>query len=193
MVIPIVTFLVDSFWSQFLILIILLNVELICWYKFWRWFLTSFLPERKKIRETIDFTKEVALELKQTGYAERIVEHFENTFEWATHPDGRLFKMIKAGGHTMVLFLGAEPFVMGGRVAGVIFCATTGFRNGLYSLVVGNCVHVLISMGMWGLTFYIWEQYRGPFILVVTILLLFMARGYFWKRLKREQSSQKSP
>ena len=186
--------LIGSFWVEFFILIVLLNIELFGWYKFWRWFFTSFLPERKKIRKTIDFTKEITeeitkeleqeKELKEEGIFSRIVNFFEDQFEWAIHPDRWLVKVMKAGGHSLMLFLGAEPFVMGGRVAGVIFCATTGFKNGIYSLMIGNCFHVLISMGLWNLTFYIWTRYRGLFILSATILFLFMARGYIWKKLK---------
>jgi hypothetical protein len=175
-VIPLVMFLVKSFWSQFFVSAVLLNIELFAWYKFWRWFFISFLPERKKIRETIDFTKEVARELKVRGYIDRVVEHFENTFEWAVHPDRWLFRTIKAGGHVGMFFLGFEPFVMGGRMAGVILCVTTNWKNGLYSLVIGNCVHVLIAMGSWNLVFYLWDQYKVVLILLTFILGLLMAK-----------------
>jgi len=184
-IIPLVMFLVKSFWIRFFTLTVLLNIELVAWYRFWRWFFTTFIPERKKIRETIEFTKEVAKELKQKGYAERVVEHFEGTFEWAVHPDRWLFRTIKAGGHAGMFFLGWEPFMAGGRMAGVILCVTTNWKNGLYPLIAGNCVHVLIAMGSWNLIFFLWEKYKGLLVAVVIISALFIARGYIWKRLKK--------
>jgi membrane protein implicated in regulation of membrane protease activity len=192
-VIPLVMFLVQSFWHQFFILSVLLNIEILIWYKFWRWFFITFLPERKKIRESIDFTKEIAKELKRKGILQRIVEHFENTFEWAVHPDRWLFRTIKAGGHAGMFFLGFEPFVMGGRMAGVILCVTTNWKNGLYSLMIGNCVHVLIAMGSWNLLFHLWREYRSVLIALTAISVLFMARGYIYKRLKKEKAEQKDP
>lgn len=184
-IMPLVLFLVNSFWGQFLILAVLLNIELFAWYKFWRWFFISFLPERKKIRKTIEFTEEVAKELKRKGYAERVVDHFENNFEWAVHPDRWLSRTIKAVGHAGMFFLGWEPFVIGGRMVGVILCVTTNRKSGLYSLMAGNCIHVLIAMGSWHLVFYLWDEYKVWLILFGVITLLFAARGYVWKKLKR--------
>lgn len=191
--VPLVMLTINSFWSQFLILAVLLNVELVGWYKFWRWFFISFLPERKKIKTTINFTKEITTELKRKGILDRIVDFFEDQFEWAVRPDRWLIKAMKAGGHFVMLFLGFEPFMTGGRMAGVIFCVTTGFKNGLYSLMAGNCVHVLISMGSWNLVFYIWSQYRSFFILAVLILVLFIVRECVWKKPERKQDQPKSP
>lgn len=190
---PLALFLIDSFGIQFFILAVLFNIELIGWYKFWRWFFVSFLPQRRKIKETINFTKEVAQELKARGYVDKFVEHFENTFEWAVHPDCWLFRVIKAGGHAGMLFLGFEPFVTGGRMAGVLFCVTTGWKNGLYSLMLGNCVHVLIVLGSWNLILYLWDKYRDPLILLVVTSAIFMASRYVWKRLKHSQHLSKSP
>lgn len=189
---PFVMWLVDSFWAQFFILAVLLNIELVGWYRFWRWFFVSFLPERKKIRTTIDFTKGITTKLKRKGILDEIVGFFEDQFEWAAHPDRWLIKTMKAGGHLLMLFFGAEPFITGGRMAGTIFCATTGFKTGLYSLMVGNCVHVLLSIGLWHLLFYAWEKYRAPLLLSAIISVLFMARGYIWKKLKKNQTEQKS-
>ena len=183
---------VDSFWTQFCILAVLLNIELFGWYRFGRWFFVSFMPERKKVRETIDFTKEITKELKRKGILSKIVNFFEDQFEWAVHPDRWLIKTIKAGGHSLMLFFGAEPFIMGGRMAGTIFCATTGFKTGIYSLMVGNCVHIMISIGLWNLLFYAWEKYQAPLLLFAMISVLFMARGYIWKKLKKSQTKLKS-
>lgn len=190
---PLLISLIDSLGIQFFILTVLFNVELIGWYKFWRWFFVSFLSQRRKIKETINFTKEVAQELKARGYVDRFVEHFENTFEWAVHPDRWLFRVVKAGGHAGMLFLGFEPFVTGGRMAGVIFCVTTRWKNGLYSLMLGNCVHVIIVMGSWNIMFYLWDMYQCLFILLIIIFVVFMVRINIWKKLKHHQNLPKSP
>ena len=166
-----------SFWNKFFILAPLANLELVGWYSFWRWFFVSFLPRRKKIKETINFTKEVAQELKTRGYVDRVAEHFENTFEWAVNPNQHLFKIVKAWGHLGMLFLGFEPFVAGGRVVGVIFCATTRWKNGLISLIIGNSIHVIITISSWDLLFYLWNAHRvelfGGSVAVVLLGLLY--------------------
>lgn len=179
-----------SFWNKFFILAPLANTELVGWYCFWRWFFTSFLPERKKIKETINFTKEVALELKTSGYADRVVEHFESTFEWAVNPNRHLFKIVKAWGHFGMLFLGFEPFIAGGRVVGVIFCATTGWKNGLISLIIGNSVHVIITISSWDLLFYLWNAHR---IELVGVSIASVLLGLLYKKLRGDKDSSKSP
>lgn len=190
---PFVMWLIDSFWIQFFTLAVLLNIELFGWYRFWRWFFVSFLPERKKVRVIIDFTKEIKeelkqeIELKQPGIINRIVIFFEDQFEWAVHPDRRFIKVMKAGGHSLMLFFGAEPFVMGGRMTGTIFCATTGFKNGIYSLMIGNCGHIMISIGFWNLIFYVWEKYQNLFLLFAIISVLFLAIKLIWKKLQIEE------
>ncbi|KKT90483.1 MAG: hypothetical protein UW90_C0001G0071 [Candidatus Yanofskybacteria bacterium GW2011_GWB1_45_11] len=181
---PFVMYHVKLFWVQFAILIVLLNVELFAWYKFWRWFFLTFLPERKKIRDTIDFTKEVAGELKAQGTADKIIRFFETTFEWVVHPNRWLFRTIKAGGHAGMFFLGWEPFMSGGRLAGTIVCATANFKTGLYSLVAGNCVHILIAMGSWNVVFYLWEKYRDFFFILLAISVLYFVLGKTRGRLK---------
>lgn len=182
-----------SFWNKFLILAPLANLELVGWYLFWRWFFKSFIPERKNIKETINFTKEVAQELKMRGYVDRIVEHFEKTFEWAVNPNQYLFKVVKAWGHLGMLFLGVEPFVSGGRIVGVIFCATTGWKNGMVSLIIGNTAHVLITIGSWNLFFYLWDTYRTQLIIGTVVAILFFARGFIWRKLSGGQEPPKSP
>jgi hypothetical protein len=183
----------DSFWAQYFTLVVLANLELFGWYYFWRWFFVSFLPERRKIRETIDFTKEVAQELQQKGYKERFVEHFERTFDSATNPENDFFRKIKAWGHAGMIFLGFEPFITGGRLAGVILCSTAKWKTGLYSLMVGNSIHVFVTMGSWNLIFYVWERYKIIVIFLVFLSALFMSRGFVWKKIKQTQTEPKSP
>ena len=185
-IMPIVMWLIGSFWMQFLALAILLNIEIALWYKFWRWFFVKFLPKRKNVQKTIDFTKEFARELKQKGYVERIVEFCEDTFEWAVHPDRWLFRLVNASRFFGLLFLGFEPFISGGRVFGVIFCVTTNHKNGLYPLMAGNCVHVLLSLGYWNLTFYLWHEYKSFFFLFAAVFILYLFREHISRKIKKQ-------
>lgn len=179
---PLVMKAIDKFWVQFFILAGLLNLELILWYKFWHWFIKFFLTNRKKIRETIDFTREITKELKKElkdkEIIDRIIDYFEQNFEWAVHPDRWFIKLIKTGskifGHFLMFFLGIEPFIQGGRFTGIIICVSIGFRSGLYSLIIGNCGHILINMGMWNLTFYFWDNFKAPFIVVLSVFMVFV-------------------
>ncbi len=152
---PLIRSFVDSMLLLFVILVILANAELLGWFHFWRWFFTSFIPRRHEIRETVEFAKEIGTELKQKGYIDRVVDHFESTFRWATNPNQWLFRVIKTGGHFGMVFLGFEPFVAGGRLVGVLFCATTGWKAGIYPLCVGNAIHILVVIGSWEIIFYI--------------------------------------
>lgn len=151
--------------TTYIIAIVLANIELVMWYRFWRWFFVSWLARRKSIKETIEFTKGIANEAKKDekvrGYLCRIIDRFENTFAWATNPKRWLWKIVKAGGHFGLLFLGFEPFFWGGRLVGTVFCATIGWKNGIYSLCLGNSLHVIITILSWKAGFrlgdYIWS------------------------------------
>ena len=156
-IIPLLKPFFHSLWSLWLVVAIIANIELILWYHFWRWFFTKWLAHRRSIEQTIEFAKEIGSELKAEGYIDRVVTYFEHTFTWASNPEGRLFKIVKAWGHAGMLFLGFEPFVFGGRLVGVVFCATTGWTSGLYMLVIGNSVHVLVSVGTWEAIFVVWR------------------------------------
>lgn len=160
---PAVRTITSEFWGMFGILVVLANIELVLWYRFWRWFFVRFLPERRQIRETVEFAKELGGELKRKGYIDRVIDHFENTFKWATNPDRWLFRVVKAWGHAGMLFLGFEPFITGGRLIGVIFCATTGWKQGLISLLIGNAVHVMITIGSWEIIYYLIDQFLALF------------------------------
>jgi hypothetical protein len=147
-----------SYWALFVVLSVLATLEIIIWYKFWRWFFISYLPRKKEIRKTIEFAKEISGELKRDGYIERlksdgyidrVIYRCEEIFRWATHSESWHFKKIKAWGHLGLFILGVEPFFSGGRIAGVIFCSTLGWSKGLYSLCIGNIFHVAITVGFW--------------------------------------------
>lgn len=179
---PFLRSLFDSMWLLFVILVPFANAELLGWYCFWRWFYTSFLPGRKKVMETIELAKEIGSDLKHDGYIDRVVDHFEVSFNWAVNPDRWLLKTIKAWGHIGMLFLGLEPFVAGGRLIGVVLCATIGWKSGLYSLMIGNCVHVLFVIGSWNFVFYIWEQHKNTILASLIPLLLLLILGLLVKK-----------
>lgn len=148
-VIPILQPFFTSIWHLWIVVAAIANVELWLWYRFWRWFFVRWLPGRKSIGETIEFAAELKGELREEGYIQRVVTHFEETFTWASDPKGKLFKIVKAWGHAGMFFLGCEPVIFGGRLVGVVFCATTGWKSGLWTLMIGNGIHVLISVGTW--------------------------------------------
>ena len=171
-----------SFWTTFWIVVLLANVEIIGWFYFWKWFAWEWLPKREKVEETVEFVKSVIELLREFGLLKTITIKALWTFRWATNPNR--IQSLKKWGHFWMLFLGAEPFFAGGRLLGVVSCATTRWKAGLISLCIGNTLHVYISIKTWKFTFYLWDEYRGWFILSVLLLALF---GYIWKKLKRAQ------
>lgn len=173
-----------SFWQTFLIATPLANAEVIGGFYFWSWFTWKWLPTTESVKETVELTKSIITLLREYGLLGTIMYKVRETFKWAIN--SRFSRFVKAWGHLGMFGLGAESFVSGGRLVGTIICASTKWKNGLYSLVIGNTIHVAISVGMWKLFFYLWDEYKGWLILFGIITLLFMARGYVWKRLKKE-------
>jgi len=146
--------------TLFLITVFFSLGELCGWFWFWSWFRRKAVPEiiayqiarDQRIQEAIKLGKEVKKELEEKGLLERILEYFFRTFNKATDQNSKTFKKIKAGGHIAMFILGAEPWP-GGRTIGVIFCGSTGWRRGLYTLMIGNIFHVAYVIGFWGLIF----------------------------------------
>lgn len=180
-----------SFWIKYWIAMPIANLEILGWFYFWRWFAWKWLPKREKIEEAVEFVKSVIELLREHGLLKTITIKALWTFRWATNPNRLLF--LKKWGHAWMLFLGAEPFFTGGRLLGVVSCGAARWKAGLISLCIGNAIHVYVSIKSWDLIFYLWDEYKGWLILFSFITLLFMARGYIWKKLKREQNLQKSP
>lgn len=138
----------------FLIGSILATGELLYWYWFWRWF-GRFLANRENIKMTIAFGKDIVFDLKEDGYLDRLITHFQKTFCWAVDPKRVYMKIIKASGYVGLFLLGIEPIVPGGRVAGVIFCGTLGSKKGLVVLAAGNVLHIAYMVGIWNMVFKI--------------------------------------
>ena len=173
-----------SFWTMFFVAAALANLEIVGGFYFWRWFAWTWLPTTNPIKGVIGLTKGIIALLKRYGLLGTIIYKVRETFGWATNPEGRFVRFRKRWGHSGMFVLGAESVISGGRLIGTILCASTKWKNGLYSLIIGNTIHVAISVGTWKLFFYLWDEHKRGLILFGVITLLFMARGYIWKKLK---------
>ncbi|MBI2064348.1 MAG: hypothetical protein HYT66_01395 [Candidatus Yanofskybacteria bacterium] len=178
-----------SFWTMYWVAMPIANLEIFGWFYFWRWFAWKWLPSTEPVKDTVELTKSVIELLNEYGLLGTIIYKIRKTFGWATNPGRK--RSLEKWGHFWMLFLGAEPFFAGGRLLGVVSCGATRWKAGLISLCVGNTAHVYISIKTWDLIFYLWDKYKGWVILFGIIALLFMARGYIWKRLKKEQTLEK--
>lgn len=170
------------FWITFCIVVLLANMEIVGWFYFWRWFAWEWLPKREKIEEAVEFVKSVIELLREHGLLKTITIKALWTFRWATNMDR--IPSLKKWGHFWMLFLGAEPFFTGGRLLGVISCSAMRWKAGLISLCIGNIAHVYISIKAWKLTFYLWDNYKGLFTVLMVIVVLFFAGRSIWKKLK---------
>lgn len=176
---------VESFWWRFIITSVLANAEVVGWFSFWTWFIWKWLPETDPVKDTVELTKSVIDLLREYGLLGTIVYKIKETFRWATNPSRRSMRFIKAGGHSASFFLGAEPFFTGGRLIAVIFCASTRWKNGLYSLCIGNTIHVFITIKTWNLTFYLWDEYRSIFITTLVLAGVIYVLWLKWKPTKK--------
>lgn len=174
-----------SFWSTFWIATLVANIEIIGGFYFWYWFAWTWLPTTERVKDTVQLTKSVIELLKEHGILGTIIYKIKETFKWAINHDGRLIRFIKRWEHPGMLILGAESFVSGGRLCGTIICASTKWRNGIYSLIIGNTVHVATSVGVWNLFFYLWSKHKELFLIPGAILIMYLAISYIWKILKK--------
>ncbi len=73
-----------------------------------------------------------------------------------------------------MFFLGWEPFVAGGRIAGVLFCATLGWKAGLCTLLFGNIFHIAYMIGVWSLIFRFikWEYALASVLILILAVFL---------------------
>jgi len=172
-----------SFSVTFLVAVIVANLEIIAGFHFWKWFTWKWLPTTEPVKETIELAKSIFYLLKKYGLLGTIVYKVRETYRWAT---GNSFsRFINSWGHLGMFALGAESFISGGRLVGTILCASTKWKNGLYSLGAGNIIHVAISVWTWNLFFYLWSEYKGWFTGVIIVTVLFVAWRHFRKSPKR--------
>lgn len=180
-----------SFWAMFAIATPLANLEVVGGYYFWKWFAWKWLPTTEPVKETIELKKNIIDLLEEYGLLETIVYKVKEKFKWAI--SHRFSKWINAWGHAGMFILGAESFVSGGRFVGTVLCASTKKKNGLYSLMVGNTIHVAVSIWTWNLFFYLWDAYRIELIIGIIVAALFFGRRFIWRKLRGGQEPPKSP
>lgn len=181
-----------SFWTTFWMAVLLANLEIFCGFYFWSWFTWKWLPTTEPVKDTVELTKNIITLLKEYGLLGTIKYKISKTFEWAT--SNKFSKFIKTWGHVGMFVLGAESIVSGGRLVGTVLCASMKWKNGLYALMVGNTIHIVISVWTWGLFFDLWGEYKRLFIVIVIVMItLFMAGRYILKRMQINKVSLKSP
>ncbi len=142
-----------SCWSLLIVGMCLSVSEALYEYWFFGW-LVNFIKEYGKIKETIRFGKKISRELERDGYIDRIVNYFKYNFDKAIDPDNKVVKAIKAGGWLTLFVAGLEPFPTG-RTIGIILSRIAGSRKALYTVMIGNLIHVAIVVGVWELLFRI--------------------------------------
>lgn len=178
-----------SFWKIFLIATPLANLEIVAGYRFWSWFTWKWLPTTEPVKDTVELTKDIITLLREEGLLGTIIYKIRENFKWAT-TSNKFSRFINTGGHFGMFCLGAESFVSGGRLIGTVLCASTKRKNGLYSLIVGNTIHVAISIWTWNWLFYFWDEYRGWLMTVAIMAVLFIVGRYFWRKIKRGVAEQ---
>lgn len=141
----------------FLVATPLANIEIRLWYDFWQWFIKKWLPTVNRVKEGIDVAQEVKKELRKRGVLEIVIDRVHGTFDKATNPNSYLWKVAKGLRHSGMIILGAEPFLPLGRMVAVIFCVSTSWKNGLYSLYIGNTIHVFLSVLQWKAGISLWN------------------------------------
>lgn len=183
-----------SFWSMFWIANLVANLEIVGGFYFWSWFAWKWLPTTKPVKETVELTKDIISLLREYGLLGTIVYKVRETFEWATDSKGKFRVFIEAWGrHVGMFVLGAESIVSGGRLVGTILCASMKWKSGIVSLIMGNIIHVAISIGMWKLFFFSLGEYKGWLILITSIIISLVIGRFIWKKLRSDKESPKSP
>lgn len=180
-----------SFWETFLIAAPLANLEVIGGFYFWSWITWKWLPTMEPIKGTVELTKNIITLLREYGLLGMITFKVGETFRWATN--GRFSRFVNAWGHVGMFVLGAESFVSGGRLVGTIICASTKWKNGLYSLIIGNIIHIAIAVGAWKLFFFLWGEHKEELILSGIFMFLFVVGGFVQRKLRDGQALLKSP
>lgn len=127
------------------------TLELIYWYFFYKK-LVGFLSSRKSIKEDKNFLEMIWMNLKMDGYADMVMNYFSNKYNSFMNKDNWLVKGLKGGSYIIIFIAGAEP-APAGRLIGVAFCGTTGWKKGLYILIVGNILKIAYTVLGWKFIF----------------------------------------
>lgn len=175
-----------SFWGIFLAAALLANLEILCGYRFWSWFIRKWLPMTEPVKETVELTKSIIILLREKGLLGTIIYKVRENFKWAT--GNKFSRFINVWGHVGMFILGAESIISGGRLVGTILCASRKWRKGLISLIIGNTIHVAISIWTWNLFFYFWDEYRRGLVISTIVIVLLMIGRSFWRKTKKEKT-----
>ncbi|MEX1064047.1 MAG: hypothetical protein WD898_01825 [Candidatus Paceibacterota bacterium] len=144
-----------SFWKIYFIAMPMGTAELFIQYYFFSWFrkevvltvLKRKAAQEGLVKEGIELVQQVRQQ--NYGVSTRIKNYCFKIYASSTDPDNKTVKKIKRGGHGIMLLLGLEPWVYGGRLFGVVNCSAIGWRNGLYSLALGNAVRMTGIVAAW--------------------------------------------
>lgn len=150
-------------WYLFILTSILAIAELFCWLYWAKWFRSVALVEfakkaakTKEIQEAIALGKEIRNEMKSkeiwTRAKNKVVDYSFGLFQKVTDENNRFVKWLKRGGAITMFLFGINP-EPGTRTIGAIFCGTTGWKNGIYPLAVGNVARVAYMVGLWHIIF----------------------------------------
>lgn len=127
------------------------TLELIYWFFFYKK-LVKFLANKKSIQEDRNFLEKLWTDLKIDGYADLVINYFSNKYNSFMNRDNWLVKGLKGGSYAIIFFAGAEP-APAGRLIGVAFCGMTGWKKGLYILVIGNILKTAYTVMGWKFIF----------------------------------------
>ena len=154
-----------SRWQVFFVASLIGTVEIFIWYQFWKFFRKMVVPEliqklarNKHVKEAIELGRNIHWRLKEVGLWDKIIYFLYRKYRWFADDNNPTVRRIKRWGYPAMLMLGVEPFVWGGRVTGVIFCAPISWRRGLYTLAVGNIIRIAYMIGLWSFVFHLFKK-----------------------------------
>lgn len=155
-------------WLLFAVTSILAVLELYLGYLFWDWFRRVAVKEFAKraaqsdmVQEAIEMGAEIKNDLTEAGlwdkFKSRVINFLFNAYHQATDENHRFMKWLKRGGGMGMFLFGINP-EPGTRTFGAIFCGTTGWKNGLYPLAMGNILRVAYMVGVWDIIFRLFKN-----------------------------------
>lgn len=159
-------------WRLYYYVVPIATVEIFLWYLLLAWFGRVAVPEITKARETLAnklvgerevkeglfLAKRVWKLLQDSGLLEWIVGYAERIYAKMHLKLDRLIQKLNHRRHLAMLILGAEPFIAGGRFAGVLFCLKFKWPAGLLTLALGNLFHIAYMLGLWKIIFYLFKK-----------------------------------
>lgn len=134
---------------------VLATFELIYWYWFWQK-IRMLALEREKIKESIEFTKDLAKELKKEGYVDRFVNFFLEKYSKVIKKDNWIIRLVKVGSYFSTFIICVSP-EWGGRIFCVIWCGTFNWRKGFYVVLIGNVIRLTYLILGWKYFWRFWD------------------------------------